>query len=97
MAKLRKRVATLKGTKRSHPRRTWDYEAANLEALSGMVSYLKYLYMEGEISDQAYQTLVSEALSIFVENSVTLKIDRAFDNIDSVLQQVDEMILLKAL
>ncbi len=63
-----------------------DYEAANLEALKGIVSYLKYLYMEREISEKAYQALVSQALSNFVENSVRLKVEQMFGEVDVVLQ-----------
>jgi osmotically-inducible protein OsmY len=54
------------------------YETINVEALNGVVSYLNYLYVEGEISDTAYQALMSQVLSTFVDNSIRLKLERVF-------------------
>lgn len=70
-----------------------EYEAANMVALKGILSYLKYLYTEGEISDKAYRVLVSQVLSTFVENTVSFKIERVSDYIDAALREASEVLL----
>ena len=70
-----------------------DYEAVNVEALKGILSYLKYLYTEGEISDKAYEVLVSQALSTFVQNRISLRVEKVFDEIDVTLGEVSEVLL----
>jgi hypothetical protein len=69
------------------------YEAVNVEALKGILSYLKYFYAEGEISYEAYKVLVSQALSTFVENVISLKVERVFDDIDITLEKANEVFL----
>jgi len=70
-----------------------DYEAVNLEALKGIVSYLNYLYTEGEISDKAYKALVSQVLSTFVENTIHLKVEQMLDEVDAAFQEANEVLL----
>ena len=55
------------------------YEAVNKEALKGIISYLSYLYTEGEISDRAYKALVSQVLSTYVNNSVSFEVEKVFE------------------
>lgn len=96
MATLTKRLKNVREARElGHSRsfRERDYEAANVEALKGIISYLKYLYTEGEISDKAYQTLVSQVLSTFVENSVRLKVEQMFDEVDAALKEANEVLL----
>ncbi|MFQ4135294.1 hypothetical protein PGN35_003150 [Nodosilinea sp. PGN35] len=68
-------------------------EAINTEALRGIISYLSYLYSEGEISDKAYKALVSQVLSTFVENSIRFKIERILDKLDQELEKAEEVLL----
>lgn len=70
-----------------------EYEAVNVEALKGIMSYLKYLYTEGEISDKAYKVLVAQVISTFAENTISLKIEKIFDDIDITLEKASEMLL----
>lgn len=46
------------------------------EGLKGLLSYFNYLYMEGEISDSAYQTLTRHVLSLLVEDKVNQEVER---------------------
>lgn len=72
---------------------TRNYEKANLEALKGILSYLKYLSSEGEISDKAYEVLVSQVLSTFVENAVSLKVEKVFNELGITLDEANEVFL----
>lgn len=96
MATLARKARDFKSTTRlARPgfSREQEYEAVNTEALRGILSYLKYLYAEGEISDKAYQALVSQALSTFVENSVYSKVNLMLGTIDHALEEVEEVLL----
>lgn len=100
MATLTKRVKRLKGSGKSVSTRLVqerEYEAVNMEALRGIVSYLQYLYSEGEISDKAYKALIAQALRTFVENSVQLKVERTLSEVDTALQEANEVLLNKIL
>ncbi|PZV15535.1 MAG: hypothetical protein DCF21_11650 [Leptolyngbya sp.] len=68
-------------------------EAVNIEALRGIISYLDYLYTEGEISDRAYKALVSQVLSTFVENSIQFKVERILDRFGKELEKAEEALL----
>ncbi|MEM6401632.1 MAG: hypothetical protein AAF757_15580 [Cyanobacteria bacterium P01_D01_bin.116] len=46
------------------------FTALNVEKLKGVLSYFSYLHANGEISDKAFEALVSYACSIFIENQV---------------------------
>lgn len=74
-----------------------EYESVNLEAFKGIMSYLKYLYTQGEISDKAYKVLVSQLLSTFVENTISLKVEKIFDDIEITLEKASEMLLVNIL
>lgn len=74
-----------------------EYESVNAEALKGILSYLKYLYTEDEISDEVYRVLVSQVLSTFVENTISLKIERVFEDIDFTLEKASEALLMNML
>ncbi|MBW4435256.1 MAG: hypothetical protein KME28_26975 [Pelatocladus maniniholoensis HA4357-MV3] len=91
--------STKKARELAHNRSSWEreYEAVNVEALKGILSYFKYLYAEGEISDKAYEALVSQALSTFVKNTISLKIETMFDEIDVTFKQASEALLTKIL
>lgn len=100
MATLTRQVKRLKGVGKSSPSRFLqerEYEAVNAEALRGIVSYLQYLYSEGEISDKAYKALVSQALYTFVENSVQLKVEQTLNEVSTTLQEANEVLLNKIL
>lgn len=70
-----------------------EHEAVNIEALKGIMTYLKYLYTEGEISEKAYKALISQVLSTFAENMISLKVERIFDDIDVILGKASEVLL----
>ncbi|BAU12034.1 hypothetical protein LEP3755_25620 [Leptolyngbya sp. NIES-3755] len=70
-----------------------EYEAVNVEALKGILSYLKYLYTEDEISDEVYKILVSQVFSTFVENTISLRIESVFEDVDFTLKKVSEALL----
>jgi len=96
MTKLTKSVRRAKKTVEfTHPRlyQRQDYESFNSEALKGILGYLKYLYLEGEISDRAYKVLVSYALSTFVENLISPKLDIVFNDVDLALREASESLL----
>jgi len=78
---------------RSNLQQERDYEAVNLEALKGIVSYLNYLYAQGEISDKAYKALVSQVLSTFVENTIHLKVEQMLGEVNAALQEANEVLL----
>ncbi|MEH2458296.1 hypothetical protein [Nostoc sp.] len=78
---------------RNRSSREREYQAVNVEALKGILSYFNYLYAEGEISDKAYKALVSQALSTFINNIVTLKVEKVFDEVDVTLREVNEALL----
>lgn len=46
------------------------FTTLNVEKLKGVLSYFSYLHANGEISDKAFENLVSHAYSIFIENEV---------------------------
>lgn len=96
MATLTKQVKNFRGARklaRSGFLQERDYEAVNVEALNGIISYLKYLYAKGEISDKAYQALVSQVISTFVENTIRLKVERMFDEVNAALNEANELLL----
>jgi hypothetical protein len=66
-----------------------NYKTANADFLTGMLSYFKYLYIEGEISGRAYEVLVSQAIAIFVGNTVSFEIERILDEIGTTLRKAD--------
>jgi hypothetical protein len=66
-----------------------NYKTANADFLKGILSCFKYLYIEGEISDRAYEVLVSQAIAIFVGNTVSFEIERMLDEIGTTLQEAD--------
>ena len=70
-----------------------DYITVNQEALKGIITYLEYLYTEGEISEKAYKTLVAQILSTFVENSIHFKVERMFDRVYNALEEAKDVIL----
>lgn len=51
----------------------------NVEKLKSVLSYFSYLQSTGEISDKAFETLVSYACSIFIENEVEAKVQQVLD------------------
>lgn len=96
MARLTRRVKNFKTAgelTRSSFLKEREYEVVNVEALRGIISYLKYLYAEGEINDSAYKALVSQVLSTFVENSIHFKVERMFDEVDEALEEANEVLL----
>lgn len=96
MATLTRRVKNFRSARdlaRLHSLQERDYEAVNVEALKGIISYLKYLYMEEEISDKAYKTLVSQVLSTFVENAIGLKVEQMFDEVNTTFKEANEVLL----
>lgn len=70
-----------------------EYEAANAEILKGLLSYLKYLYTAGEISDAAYKVLVSKALTLFVENAISSRMDQVLNELNVPLAKASETLL----
>ncbi len=52
--------------------RKQNLTSLNVEKLKGVLSYFSYLHTNGEISDKAFETLVSYACSIFIENEVEI-------------------------
>jgi hypothetical protein len=96
MATLTKRTRDFRGVRglaRPSFLQENDYEGANLEALRGIISYLNYLYTEGEISDKAYKTLVSQILSTFVENAIHFKVEQMLGEVDATLKEANEVLL----
>ena len=70
-----------------------DSESINLEAFKGAMSYLKYLYAKGEMSDKTYETLIAQVLSIFVENSIRLKVERMLIEVDAIYSEANTTLL----
>ena len=68
-------------------------EAANAEALQGLLAYLKYLHSEGEISEGAYKTLISQALSTFAKNATYFRVEHLLEDVDDALEEVSQVIL----
>lgn len=100
MTKLTKSVRRTQKTMESSYQRMSQkqgYESFNAESLKGILGYLKYLYAEGEISDEAYKVLASYALSTFVEDTVSLRLGMVFDNIDLALREASESLLMEVL
>jgi uncharacterized sodium:solute symporter family permease YidK len=95
MATLTKRAKSesARGLVHSSFRKTHEAEVVNTEALRGIISYLGYLYTEGEISDNAYRALVSQVLSTFVENSIQFKVERMLDMLEQELEEAEEVLL----
>lgn len=90
LTKRAKRFKPARGLVRPSSLRKGKPEAVNSEALRGIISYLNYLYTDGEISDGAYKALVSQVISTFVENSTEFKIERI---LDKVLEEAEEALL----
>lgn len=88
-----KRVGDTSGFSRRKLSQNREYEAVNIEVLKGILSYLKYLHIESEISDEAYKVLSSHTLSTFIENTINLKVERIFDAIDMTLEKASEVLL----
>lgn len=55
---------------------TSKFRSLNAKNLKGLLSYLSYLYTEGEISDKAFESLVRHAYSVYVENEIEAKIQK---------------------
>lgn len=56
-----------------------SFTELNLEKLKGSLSYFSYLYANGEISGQAFEALVRDACSIFIENEVEERLQEALE------------------
>lgn len=95
MATLTRRTKSksAKGLALSSSPKGREPENINTEALKGIISYLGYLYAEGEISDRAYKALISRVLSTFVENSIQFKVERILDRLDKELEKAEEALL----
>lgn len=52
------------------------FRSLNARNLKGLLSYLTYLYTEGEISEKAFESLVRHAYSVYVENEMEAKIQK---------------------
>jgi hypothetical protein len=74
MARLAK-LALKKGVASSNS----SFTELNLEKLKGSLSYFSYLYANGEISDKAFDALVRQACSIFIENEVEERLQEALE------------------
>lgn len=70
-----------------------DRESVNREALKGILSYLKYLHTNKEISDRSYELLVSQVISIFIGNVISLRMEKVLSDVDAKLKNVGEIIL----
>ncbi|MBV9389306.1 MAG: hypothetical protein JOZ78_23030 [Chroococcidiopsidaceae cyanobacterium CP_BM_ER_R8_30] len=58
----------------------------NTKRLKVLVSYISHLHLEGEISDEAFKSIVSHAYSTYIEGKVNLEIKI----IESKLQEMLE-------
>jgi hypothetical protein len=56
--------------------KTLEFRSLNAKNLKGLLSYLTYLYTEGEISEKAFEALVRHAYSIYVENEIEGRIQK---------------------
>lgn len=62
----------------------------NQEAFNNLLSYLKHLHVTGKLSNSAYETLVTHALSSCIANTIGRKIEQKFSEIYVSFGQVEE-------
>lgn len=56
-----------------------DFTALNVESLKGTLSYFSHLYAKGDISGEAFEALVRQACSIFIENEIKERVQEALE------------------
>ncbi|QLE56760.1 hypothetical protein [Nostoc sp. TCL26-01] len=56
-----------------------DFSSSNFSRLKSIIAFFSYLNMNGEISDEAFTSLVRYACSIFVENEIESRVNFTFE------------------
>ena len=55
------------------------------------------MYTKDEMTDKTYKVLVSQVIYTFVENTISLKVEKIFDDIDLTIREASEVLLMDIL